>query len=352
MKKSNKRNDEKMVIITDPTFKNLQENKKNNIIYHDPTVRQNKSMKIQLRLTPAIEQQLRQYAEIKGTTVTDAVETIVYQKFYNKKINREYFNLEKTTPILVPKDVHLLAEYENKKINLVSHITETSNEVYNIALFDKQEDLFTSNPEDYEVMTIHQVNNAYDTYDEIEECFYSTYNLPADANKFLNHTGLIVILREDNDDDFNTNRIRLAIFTHTYNGELLEARVILYHEAVKLAGDSNNLILKEYLENTEEIIQLEKIENMTKVNSYLDSMCSNLQQENEELKNSLANQEAEVSEQLQQRLLELQEENQKLKEERKNFDELVNKRIIEALRKTIGNIEIEEWNNFPEKYEE
>ncbi len=335
-----------MVKITDTIneeniqIKQMENKAENSTIYTDPTTRQNKNMKIQLRLTPAIEQQLRQYAEVKGTTVTDAVETIVTQKFHNKKINRQYFNLQQPATLLVPKTVELLTHYDIEEINLLATITETSTDTYSISSFDKQADLFTKHPETFEVVTIQQGNNALDTYDYQEECYYNTYGLQQDQNKYLNHVGLIFLLLEGITEEGIPTNLRLPLFIHVYDTKIKEAKIISQAKAVALAKGSDNLELLDYLENIGDVVEFEGIDKLLTVNELLNSINYELQQEVNELKNSTA--EAEANQQLQQRLTELQEENRELKDELNNIDDLIKERLADTFKYAMEKINLDD----------
>lgn len=321
----------------------------NSIISIDPTTRQNKNMKIQLRLTPSVEQQLRQYAEVRNTSVTEALETIVTQKFYNKKINRQYFNLENQATLLVPTNKAVLSHYAKHEINMVANITETTNETYNISLFDKQAELFTNHPEEFEVVTIHQVNNAYDTYNFNESCYYSTYNLLPDGNKFLNHIGFILLIHEETNEDGLLSKLRLPIFIHTYDGAVKEARIITQPEAVTLAEKYDNREIVEFLENIDDVVKFENIDDLMTVNELLNNSCYELQQEVNTLKNEKLLQQAEADQELQQLIQELQMENEELKDKLNNIDELISKRISDTFKYAMEKVE---QDDFIQKQEE
>ena len=312
--------------------------RKKNYLNQDPTTSQTKNMRIQLRLTPAIEEQLKEYAEVKDTSVTDAVERIITQKFHNKKINRNYFNLRKPTNLLIPKNINLLKLYEENDINMVANVKEVTKNGYSIQLFDKQAELFSQYPNELEVVTIQQVNNEYDIYDEKEECFYSTYNLKAGEDKFLNHTGLIILTNEHTEDTDETHKITtkviLYLLVNIYDGELKEAKAINDNKAIELAEKSNNQLLKDFIEDTDnQVAKLDKISNIFTANQELIEIVNSLQEENITLKNAMAEKQAEADQQLQQRLQELQLENQELKDKLNNIEKVIDERINYELQK-------------------
>lgn len=318
-----------MVKISSP-FNNIKPYpERNSLELPDPATPQKKDKPIQMRLTKAIVDQLRLYAEEHGITVTTAVESIVTEKFYNKQIIRHFFNLESPSTILLPTSDTLFTLYATDNINMVADVVETSTDTFNIRTFDKQAILFDKFQEELQIMEIHQVSNMFDTYDLENECYYSTYGLNEGENPFLNHAGLIMATGENIfDKKANGDPLTVLIFVSTYNGILREARIITKEEAIKLAENVGNSELKKYLLSIEdEVKKIQHIANVRTRELELMDKITQLQQENEQLKDELATSEAKGTEHLQQRLNELQEENQKMKGTLDHFDEIMASRI-------------------------
>ena len=340
-----------MVKITEPEGINPRKKvvKIPNLFDQQASTRQNKNKKIQLRLTPAVEQQLREYAGVRDTTITDAVETIITKKFYNRKINRKFFNLDQPSNILVPITNELLYLYDEHQINLVANVKEVATNQYSFQLFDKQAELYHQYPDQLEVVTIQQVNNVYDDYDPVQECYYSKYNLSDNEDKYLNHLGLIILSNEVLEEDSITT-FKLPILVNTYEGKLREAKVLKITDAVELAEKKKNNILEEYLEDpNNEILELEHIKATMDTNQELLDLVNELKEENIFLQERLTENRAETEEELQEKMKELQLENQALKDKLNNFDTAVDKRISEALQEMLYRVKN---NSFQKEWEE
>lgn len=329
-----------MVKITEPEGINSQNSKVENTSDFDqlPTIRQNKNKKIQLRLTPAVEQQLREYAGVKDTSITDAVERIITKKFYNKKINRKFFNLDQPSNILVPITNDLLYLYDKHQINLVANVKKVDTNQYSFQLFDKQAELYNQYPDQLEVVTIQQVNNVYDDYDPVQECYYSKYNLGDNEDKYLNHLGLIILSNEVLEEDSITT-FKLPILVNTYEGTLREAKVLKITDAIQRAVDKEHDTLKEYLEDPKnEVMALEEIKSTIDTNQELVDVLNRVETENILLQEQLTENQAETDEELQEKVNELQLENQVLRDKLNNLDTVVDKRVYDKLQDMMDSV--------------
>lgn len=290
--------------INKPTPKEPTEQYKNT----NPTKKQ-KYNNISIRLTDNILNQLNLYAEQTQQSKTNIITELINNKFENKRITRDHFNLNKPTQILIPKTFELTKQYIDKKINLLVDVYQKQDKT-TLQPYTKQELLYNNFEQDLQIMTIEQINNSLDVWDNIEQCYYNTYNLQNPANKTKNHLGLIII------DQQKTNN-KLFVLVQCYKNKLCSATIITLSIAIDLAIKTDNIILLDYLENQQEIKNIQSVHDQYKKEQEYKQTIQQLQQENKELKEQKYKYDTDI-------LNNLSNENQQLKKQIQQYKKLEN----------------------------
>lgn len=301
--------------INKPTLSEPTEQYKNT----NPTKKQ-KYNNISIRLTDNILNQLNLYAEQTQQSKTNIITELINNKFENKRITRDHFNLNKPTQILIPKNFELTKQYIDKKINLLVDVYQKQDKT-TLQPYTKQELLYNNFEQDLQIMTIEQINNSLDVWDNIEQCYYSIYNLQNPANKTKNHLGLIII------DQQKTNN-KLFVLVQCYKNKLCSAIIITLSVVIDLAIKTDNIILLDYLENQQEIENIKTIYTQYKKEQEYKQTIQQLQQENKELKEQKYKYDTDI-------LNNLSNENQQLKKQIQQYKKL------EGLIKELYNIDKE-----------
>lgn len=272
----------------------------------DPTKKQ-KYKNISIRLTDNILNQLNLYAEQTEQSKTNIITELINKKFENKRITRDYFNLNKPTSLLIPTNNELTKQYIENKINLLVDVYEKQDKT-TLQPFTKQELLYNNFEQDLQIITIKQINNSLDVWDNIEQCYYSIYNLQNPQNKTLNHLGLLFI------DQQKTNN-KLIVLVHCYKNKLCSARLINLSYAIDMAIKTDNKVLLDYLENQNEVENIQFIYNQYKKEQEYKKTIQELQQQNKELKEQKYKYDTNV-------LNKLSIENKELKERIQQYEKL------------------------------
>lgn len=322
----------KMVKISNPKYNSIsmsqdtiQEAKKTFV--QDPTQKDKKNANIHVRLNHSISRQLRRYALEHNTNITNSVERIINEKFMNKKIDRDYFNLSEEAPLLVPQDDDLITMYLSDSINLLVAIQEDEKAKYTIKTFDKQEEIYNKNKNDFIILKIQRVNNVLDQYDKENDCYYTMYNYNDTKDPFKNHLGVCFITRlqtKINVDEKSTKKTTeeiIPILVQSYDNVLEEARIISQEELLQLSEEVNNHLLYLYVSNSDDFVNIRHIELVYEEKNKLRQQVNNLLFENTRLKKSLEKENNNDEDKTNSTLIQLEEENKQLQEELKNTQE-------------------------------
>lgn len=309
-----------MVKITDIKDRNKKEHTETKEQYNnvDPTKKQ-KYNNISVRLPENILNQLNIYSQQTGQTKTNIITDLIKSKFENKRITRDYFILDKPTSLLIPTETELIKEYMEKEINLIVDIYKKQENI-TLQPYTQQETIYKKYKQDLKIINIKQVNNTLDKWDNIEHYYYSLYHLENTQTRNLNHLGVLFINLE------NTNN-KLIILVHCYKNNLCSAKIINIDTAKRLATETNNTILLNYLEHQKEINKIYSIvENRDKQEKYK-NMIQKLQQENRELKEQRYNYDTDI-------LQTLTDKNKKLESQLQSYKQLesILKKVIDIYK--------------------
>lgn len=278
-----------------------------------------------VRLPESLINSLKVYCKVNNISINSVIEEFLIEKFKDKRIIRDKYELEEETIILVPTNIKLLHEYIEKEVNLIANFKDTVDGTNTINLFDKQATIYNNNPEMFKIIQLKTTNNYLDSYDSTHECYFTEKPVKSleeeldvflvDEKYYTSHLGLIVLqhhevttietpeipsknftyIKEDRITTHTTDGTYVTVFllVHEFDNKIIHVKLITPHQALKYAEEVDNIDIINYIEDNLSVAEISDIEKLVTDEAelvrqiqFLTEVNSNYQEEHLALKDN------------------------------------------------------------------